>query len=104
MLLERKLIYTKTPPPVPTKLTAWYKPNLFCAFHQGAPGHDIEHCFVFQKVVQKLVRKTSYLSKSLNLNVQVNLLSYLGTYCCHMECLAAIGSLLMFPSTTHLFN
>jgi len=25
----------------------------FCAFHQGAPGHDIEHCFAFQKLVQK---------------------------------------------------
>ena len=42
-LLERKLIYNQTPPLVPTKLTARYRPDLFCAFHQGAPGHDIEH-------------------------------------------------------------
>jgi len=56
-LLERKLIYTKAPSPVPVKLTARYRPDHFCVFHQGALGHDIEHCFAFQKVVQKLVRK-----------------------------------------------
>jgi len=56
-LLKRKLIYTKAPPPMPVKLIARYRPDLFCAFHQGAPGHDIEHCFAFQKVVQKLVQK-----------------------------------------------
>jgi len=56
-LLERKLIYTKAPPPVPVKLTARYRPDLFCAFHQGASGHDIDHFFTFQKVVQKLVQK-----------------------------------------------
>jgi len=56
-LLERKLICTKTPPPVPAKLTAQYRPDLFYAFHQGALSHDIERCFEFQKVVQKLVRK-----------------------------------------------
>jgi len=56
-LLERKLIYTKAPPLVPVKLTARYRPDLFCAFHQGAPGHDIEHFFSFQKVVHKLVCK-----------------------------------------------
>jgi len=46
-LLERKLIYTKAPLLVPIKLTARNMPDLFCAFHQGAPGHDIEHCFAF---------------------------------------------------------
>jgi len=56
-LLKRNLIYTKAPPPMPTKSTSWYRPDLFCAFHQGAPVHDIEHCFAFQKVVQKLFRK-----------------------------------------------
>jgi len=44
-LLERNLIHTKAPLPVPAKLTSRYRPDLFCAFHQGAPGHDIEHCF-----------------------------------------------------------
>jgi len=51
-----KLIYAKAPPPLQVKFTARYWPDLFCAFHQGVPGHDIEHCFAFQKVVQKLVR------------------------------------------------
>jgi len=59
------------PPQVPKKLPVGYRPDLFCAFHQGAPGHDIEHCSALQKVVQKLVRKTSHLSKCLNLNMQV---------------------------------
>jgi len=54
-LLERNLVYTKAPLPVPAKLTS--RPDLFCAFHQGAPGHDIEHCFALQKKVQKLIRK-----------------------------------------------
>ena len=40
---------------MPKKLSTWYKPNLFCAFHQGAPGHDIEQCFAFRAVVQKLI-------------------------------------------------
>jgi len=56
-LLKWNLVYTKAPPPMPAKLTSRYRPDLFCAFHQGAPDHDIEHCFAFQKVVQKLVRK-----------------------------------------------
>jgi len=56
-LLERNLVYTKTPPLVPAKLTSRYRADLFCVFHQGAPGHDIEHYFALQKVVQKLVRK-----------------------------------------------
>jgi len=56
-LLERNLIHTKAPLPVPAKLTSRYRPDLFCAFHQGAPGHDIEHCFALQKIVQKLIRK-----------------------------------------------
>jgi len=56
-LLKSNLVYTKAPPLMPAKLTSRYKPGLFCAFHQGTPGHDIEHCFAFQKVVQKLVQK-----------------------------------------------
>jgi len=56
-LLERNLIHTKVPLPVPAKLTSRYRPDLLCAFHQGAPGHDIEHCFALQKIVQKLIRK-----------------------------------------------
>jgi len=56
-LLERNLIHTKTPLSVPAILPAGYRANLSCAFHQGAPGHDIEQCFALQKIVQKLIRK-----------------------------------------------
>jgi len=43
-LLRRNLVQTRPPPQVPRKLLVEYKPDLFCAFHQGAPGHYIEHC------------------------------------------------------------
>jgi len=55
-LLRENLIQTRLPPPMPKKLSTWYKPDLFCAFHQGAPGHDIEHCFAFRTAVQELIR------------------------------------------------
>jgi len=55
-LLEKNLVQTKAPPPVPTRLPAWYRPDLFCDFHQGAPGHDIEHCNAMKKAVQNLIR------------------------------------------------
>jgi hypothetical protein len=55
-LLERNLVQTKAPPPVPARLPAWYRPDLFCTFHQGAPGHDIEHCNALKKEVQNLIR------------------------------------------------
>jgi len=40
----------------------------------------------------------------LNSDVQVNPLSDIGTYYCHVECLAEFGSLLMFLCTAYLFN
>jgi len=55
-LLEQNLVQTKAPPPVPARLPAWYRPDLFCDFHQGAPGHDIEHCHAMKKAVQNLIR------------------------------------------------
>jgi len=55
-LLEQNLVQTKAPPPVPARLPAWYRPDPFCDFHQGAPGHDIEHCNAMKKAVQNLIR------------------------------------------------
>ena len=55
-LLEKNLVQTKAPPPVPARLPAWYRPELSCDFHQGAPGHDIEHCNAMKNVVQNLIR------------------------------------------------
>jgi len=43
--LERNLIHTKAPLSVPAILPIGYRADLSCAFHQGAPGHDIEECF-----------------------------------------------------------
>ncbi|KEH40868.1 hypothetical protein MTR_1g036650 [Medicago truncatula] len=54
-LLERNLIHTKAPLSVPTIFPAGYRADLSYAFHQGAPGHDIEECFALQKIVQKLI-------------------------------------------------
>jgi hypothetical protein len=55
-LLERNLVQTKAPPPVPARLPAWYRPDLFCTFHQGVPGHDIEDCNAMKNAVQNLIR------------------------------------------------
>ena len=35
---ERNLIQTRPTPPIPKKLPARWRPDLFCAFHQGAQG------------------------------------------------------------------
>ncbi|GAU51647.1 hypothetical protein TSUD_414690 [Trifolium subterraneum] len=42
-LVEKNLVQTRAPPPVPAPLPWWYKSDAFCAFHQGAPGRGIEH-------------------------------------------------------------
>jgi len=55
-LLERNLIHTKAPLAVPAILPAGHRPDLSCAFHQGAPCHDVEQCFAFRTVVQKLIQ------------------------------------------------
>ena len=44
-LLERNLVQTRPPPPIPKKLQARWRPDLFCVIHQGEQGHDVEHCF-----------------------------------------------------------
>jgi len=54
-LLERNLVQTRPPPPVPKKLPTRLRPDLFCVFHQGAQGHDVEHCFSLKIEVQKLI-------------------------------------------------
>jgi len=55
-LLKENLIQTRQPLPVPKRLPMGYKADLSCAFHQGEPGHDIEQCFAFRTVVQKLIQ------------------------------------------------
>ena len=55
-LLRKNLIQTRLPPLVPKRLSMGHRADLSCDFHQGAPGHDIEHCFAFRTAVQELIR------------------------------------------------
>jgi len=55
ILLQKNLLQTKAPPRVPNELPVRYQPNLSCAFHQGAPDHDVEHCRSLKIEVQKLI-------------------------------------------------
>ncbi|KAK2352120.1 hypothetical protein QL285_096825 [Trifolium repens] len=55
-LIDKNLVRTRTPPPVPATLPRWYRSDHFCAFHQGAPDHDIERCYALKAEVQKLIR------------------------------------------------
>ncbi|GAU10369.1 hypothetical protein TSUD_420520, partial [Trifolium subterraneum] len=71
-LLEKKLIQIRAPPRVPEILPGWYRADLSCAFHQGAPGHDTEHCFILKSEVQRLIRANVLSFKDVNPNVQAN--------------------------------
>ncbi|KAK2428673.1 hypothetical protein QL285_027176 [Trifolium repens] len=77
-LLAKKLVQTKPPPPVPERLPTWYRTDLTCVFHQGAPGHDVEHCYALKREVQNLVRANLLSFRDSNPNVQVNPLPTMG--------------------------
>ena len=49
----------------------YYKADLTCAFHQGAPENDLEGCFVLKIEVQKLVRNGILSFKDISIEVQV---------------------------------
>jgi hypothetical protein len=67
-LIEKNLVQTRAPPSVPAKLPWWYKADRSCAFHQGAPGHDTEHCYVLKSEVQKLIKDNILSFKDQNPN------------------------------------
>jgi hypothetical protein len=71
-LIEKNLVQTRTPPPLPEKLPWWHRADHFCAFHQGAPGHDIEQCWALKYEVQKLIKANTLSFKDMNPNVQAN--------------------------------
>jgi len=56
ILLKKNLVQILAPLRVPNPLPPWFRPDQNCIFHPGAPGHDIEQCFVFRTVVQKLIQ------------------------------------------------
>jgi len=60
-----------TPPPVRERLPTGYRADLTCVFHQGAPGHDIEHCFALKKMVQKLIEVGLLPFEDLNPGMQI---------------------------------
>ncbi|KAI5400195.1 hypothetical protein KIW84_065209 [Lathyrus oleraceus] len=53
---SKNLIQPRNPPQIPEPLPWWYKPELRCAFHQGAPGPDIGNCYPLKYEVQKLMK------------------------------------------------
>jgi hypothetical protein len=55
-LVLKNLIQPRNPPQILKPLSWGYKPELRCAFHQGALGHDIENCYPFKYEVQKLMK------------------------------------------------
>src|ERR1051325_5399117 len=71
-LIERNLVQTRSPPPVPEKLPWWYKEDMSCPFHQGEPGHDLEHYIALKAEVQRLVRANLLSFRNANPNVQEN--------------------------------
>jgi hypothetical protein len=68
VLIEKNLVQTRAPPKVPATLPRWYRSDHFCAFHQGAPGHDIERCFALKAEVQKLIKDNILSFKDQNPN------------------------------------
>ncbi|MCI13615.1 hypothetical protein A2U01_0034734, partial [Trifolium medium] len=71
-LLAKNLVQIRPHPPVPAVIPTWYRSDLTCAFHQGAPGHDVERCYPLKKVVQELIRSKMLSFKDENPNVQTN--------------------------------
>ncbi|KAK2422481.1 hypothetical protein QL285_033013 [Trifolium repens] len=68
ILIEKNLVQTRAPPKVPVTLPRWYRSDHFCAFHQGAPGHDIERCFALKAEVQRLIKDNILSFKDQNSN------------------------------------
>ncbi|KAL5137467.1 hypothetical protein HKD37_10G027826 [Glycine soja] len=71
-LLAKNLVQFRAPPRTPDVLPPWFRHDLTCAFHQGAPGHDVENCYILKNEVQKLVRANLLSFKDQNPNVQAN--------------------------------
>ncbi|KAI5441166.1 hypothetical protein KIW84_010577 [Lathyrus oleraceus] len=71
-LIERKLITPRDPSVIPTNPQWWYKPELHCVYHSGAPGHDVENCYPLKTKVQDLVRSGILCFKDVCPNVKKN--------------------------------
>jgi len=64
--LGENLVQTRQPSPIPKKFLAHWRPDCFCAFRQGAQGHDVENSFSLEIEVQKLIDASVLPFKNLN--------------------------------------
>ncbi|KAI5384904.1 hypothetical protein KIW84_071767 [Lathyrus oleraceus] len=66
------LFQPRNPPQIPEPLPWWFKPELRCAIHRGALGHDIESCYPLKFEVQKLVNSGMMCFEDRAPNVKAN--------------------------------
>ena len=71
-LMVTNLIQLRNPPHTHEPLPWWYKPDLHCAFHQGAPDHVIENCYPLMYEVQKLIKSGMMSFEDHTPNVKAN--------------------------------
>jgi len=71
-LLNKNLVQTRAPSPVPEKLLAWYRLDQTCTFHQGGRGHNIENCYGLKNAVQRLIDNKKIFFTDSAPNVQTN--------------------------------
>ncbi|KAI5430522.1 hypothetical protein KIW84_034924 [Lathyrus oleraceus] len=71
-LIDRKLITPRDPPAVPANPQWWYKPELHCVYHSGAPGYDMENCYPLKTKVKDLVRSGILFFEDVGPNVKKN--------------------------------
>ena len=71
-LIQKKLVQTKPPPAIPSPLPWYYKADQTCAFHQGAPWHNVENGYPLKSEVHKMVRPSLLSFKDASPNVKDN--------------------------------
>ncbi|KAK8651960.1 hypothetical protein V6N13_141533 [Hibiscus sabdariffa] len=54
-LLKEGLVAINYVSPLQPPYPFWYKADAHCDFHGGTPGHNIENCMTFKRVVQNLI-------------------------------------------------
>ncbi|KAI5425427.1 hypothetical protein KIW84_031285 [Lathyrus oleraceus] len=70
----------RDPPAIPANPQWWYKPELHCVYHSGAPGYDVENCYPLKTKVQDLVRSGILFFEDVGPNVKKNPLPEHGRY------------------------
>lgn len=78
-LLQKGLLVPRPLGSPPDPFPLWYNPNAYCSFHEGAPGIDLEGCYVLKYIVRELVEKKILSLRDLGHKVKSNPLSVHGT-------------------------